>query len=78
MTIFGICYHTKSPRIFNEGTRYERRESDFLFEQCYQESRAKEIAEKYNAILANGVAKYDGVDFSNIEYFYTEISGEMY
>lgn len=81
MTIYGVCYQTKEPVIYNKGSKYERQESNFLYVQAGAWN-AQSIVDELNAKLAAGEtvdtrtgAKFD---LTNINHFYVAESSEMY
>lgn len=68
-----VCYKTKEPVIYNEGTRYEKRYDTFLAYYSYEQPSAAERAvEKLNtehpAKLWNG----EPIDWNFIDYFYVD------
>ena len=80
MKLFTLCYKTKKPIIYNEGTRWEKQHSTFLF--CYlnnytQYNSVNEICARLNqekpATWYNGLK----IDWNIIDYFYVNIQEEM-
>lgn len=75
--IYGVCYTTKEPVVYNKGTKWEKTCSDFLFVQANKEN-GTELVDKLNAMLAEGVEKYELLDMTKIDHFYLDKSEEMY
>ena len=75
--IYGVCYTTKEPIVYNKGTQWERTCSDFLFMQAHKDN-GTELVDKLNAMLAEGVEKYELLDMTKIDHFYLAESEEMY
>ena len=75
--IYGVCYTTKKPVVYNKGTQWEKICSDFLFVQANKDNGA-ELVDKLNAMLAEGVEKYELLDMTKIDHFYLDKSEEMY
>ena len=75
--IYGVCYTTKEPIVYNKGTKWENTCSDFLFMQANKEN-GTELVDKLNAMLAEGVEKYELLDMTKIDHFYLDKSEEMY
>lgn len=66
-----ICYKTINPIIYNEGTKYEKREYTFLRHFVYT---IEEDAEMYVNELNNNHPEYDSmnhkINWNEIEYFF--------
>lgn len=81
MAIYGVCYHQKTPTIYNKGSKWERQYSDFLFVQARKDN-GTEMVKMLNSLIAQGETEYskggERLDLTNIEYFYLEESEEMY
>lgn len=77
MTLYGVCYTTKEPVIYNKGSKYESRESNFLYVQARKDN-GTELVNKLNAMLAEGVTRYELLDLTKIDHFYLNPSEEMY
>ena len=75
--IYGLCYTTKEPIVYNKGTQWEKTCSDFLFMQANKDN-GTELVDKLNAMLAEGVEKYELLDMTKIDHFYLAESEEMY
>ena len=75
--IYGVCYNTKEPVVYNRGTQWEKTCSDFLFVQARKDN-GTELVNKLNAMLAAGVEKYELLDMTKIDHFYLDKSEEMY
>ena len=75
--IYGVCYTTKEPVVYNKGTQWEKTCSDFLFMQANKDN-GTELVDKLNAMLAEGVEKYELLDMTKIDHFYLDKSEEMY
>lgn len=75
--IYGVCYTTKEPVVYNRGTQCEKTCSDFLFVQARKDN-GTELVDKLNALLAEGVEKYELLDLTKIDHFYLAQSEEMY
>lgn len=75
--IYGVCYITKEPVVYNKGTQWEKTCSDFLFVQARKDN-GTELVDKLNAMLAEGVEKYELLDMTKIDHFYLDKSEEMY
>ena len=75
--IYGVCYTTKEPVVYNRGTQWEKTCSDFLFIQANKDN-GTELVSKLNAMLAEGVEKYELLDMPKIDHFYLAESEEMY
>ena len=77
MTLYGVCYQTKEPVIYNKGSKYESRCSEFLYVQARKDN-GTELVDKLNTMLAEGVEKYELLDMTKIDHFYLDKSEEMY
>ena len=75
--IYGVCYTTKEPIVYNKGTQWEKACSDFLFMQAHKVYCTK-LVYKLNTMLAEGVEKYELLDMTKIDHFYLDKSEEMY
>ena len=75
--IYRVCYTTKEPIVYNKGTQWEKTCSDFLFIQANKDN-STELVDKLNAMLAEGVEKYELLDMTKIDHFYLDKSEEMY
>lgn len=75
--IYGVCYTTKEPVVYNKGTQWETTCSDFLFVQARKDN-GTELVDKLNALLVEGVEKYELLDLTKIDHFYLAQSEEMY
>ena len=75
--IYGVCYTTKEPVIYNKGTKWEKTYSNFLFMQAHKEN-GTELVDRLNAMLAEGVKKYEWLDMTKIDHFCLDKSEEMY
>lgn len=75
--IYGVCYTTKQPVVYNKGTKWEKTCSDFLFVQARKDNGTK-LVEKLNALLAEGATRYEMLDLTKISHFYLDVSEEMY
>lgn len=75
--IYGVCYTTKEPVVYNKGTQWKKDCSDFLFVQARKDN-GTELVDKLNAMLAEGVEKYELLDLTKIDHFYLDKSEEMY
>ena len=75
--IYGVCYTTKEPVVYNKGTQWEKTCSDFLFVQANKDN-GTELVDKLNTMLAEGVEKYELLDMTKIDHFYLAESEEMY
>ena len=75
--IYGVCYTTKEPVVYNKGTQWEKTCSDFLFMQANKDNGTT-LVDKLNAMLAEGVEKYELLDMTKIDHFYLDKSEEMY
>ena len=75
--IYGVCYTTKEPVVYNKGTQWEKTCSDFLFIQANKDN-GMELVDKLNTMLAEGVEKYELLDMTKIDHFYLAESEEMY
>ncbi len=75
--IYGVCYTTKQPVVYNKGTQWEKTCSDFLFVQARKDN-GTELVNKLNTMLAKGVEKYELLDLTKIDHFYLDVSEEMY
>ena len=75
--IYGVCYTTKEPVVYNKGTQWEKTCSDFLFVQANKDN-GTELVNKLNAMLTEGVKKYERLDMTKIDHFYLDKSEEMY
>ncbi len=75
--IYGVCYTMKEPVVYNRGTQWEKTCSDFLFMQANRDN-GTELVDKLNAMLAEGVEKYELLDMTKIDHFYLDKSEEMY
>ena len=75
--IYGVCYTMKEPVVYNRGTQWEKTCSDFLFVQANKDN-GTELVDKLNAMLAEGVEKYELLDMTKIDHFYLDKSEEMY
>ncbi len=75
--IYGVCYTTKEPVVYNKGTKWEKTYSNFLFMQAHKDN-GTELVAKLNAMLAEGVKKYERLDMTKIDHFYLDKSEEMY
>lgn len=75
--IYGVCFTTKEPVVYNKGTKWEESCSDFLFVQARKDN-GTELVDKLNALLAEGVEKYELLDMTKIDHFYLAQSEEMY
>lgn len=74
-----ICYTTKKPVIYNKGTAYEKRCDHFLLKYFYgDDTQAQQEVDKLNKMLADGVAQYQGEDFTDIAKFYLSKQEEMH
>lgn len=72
MEIFAICYKLKTPLVFNAGTRYETRYSDFLAFECgIDEAYAQRKCDELNA----GTKEIDGKE---VDFFYVQKQASMY
>lgn len=74
-----ICYKTKTPVIYNEGTRREERRDTFLLAQTYgydRETLEKEIAK----VNETKPAVWDRreIDWDKIDYLFVKVQEEMY
>ena len=75
--IYGVCYTTKEPVVYNRGTQWEKTCFDFLFVQANKDNGTK-LVDKLNTMLAEGVEKYELLDMTKIDHFYLAESEEMY
>ena len=75
--IYGVCYTTKEPVVYNKGTKWEKTYSNFLFIQAHKDNGTK-LVDKLNAMLTEGVEKYELLDMTKIDHFYLAESEEMY
>ena len=75
--IYGVCYTTKEPVVYNKGTKWEKTYSHFLFVQANKDKGTK-LVDRLNAMLAEGVEKYELLDMTKIDHFYLDKSEEMY
>ena len=75
--IYGVCYTTKEPGVYNKGTKWEKTGSHFLCMQAHKDN-GTELVAKLNAMLAEGVKKYEWLDMTKIDHFYLAESEEMY
>lgn len=75
--IYGICYKTKVPEVYNKGTKYERSCDEFLFLQSYSEQGANERATELNAMLAKG-GIYERLNLDEVDHFFVAESCEMW
>lgn len=75
--IYGVCFTTKEPVVYNKGTKWEETCSDFLFVQARKDN-GTELVDKLNALLAEGAEKYELLDLTKIDHFYLAQSEEMY
>ena len=75
--IYGVCYTTKEPIVYNKGTQWEKTCSDFLFIQANKDN-GTELVDKLSTMLAEGVKKYELLDMTKIDHFYLAESEEMY
>ncbi len=77
MTLYGVCYQTKEPVIYNKGGKYESRCSEFLYVQARKDNGTA-LVEKLNNLLAEGATRYELLDMTKIDHFYLNTSEEMY
>ena len=77
MTLYGVCYQTKKPVIYNKGTKYESQCSEFLYVQARKDN-GTEMVEKLNNLLAEGATRYELLDLTKIDHFYQNVSEEIY
>ena len=77
MTLYGVCYQTKKPVIYNKGTKYESQCSEFLYVQARKDN-GTEMVEKLNNLLAEGATRYELLDLTKIDHFYLNVSEEIY
>ena len=74
-----LCYKTKNPVIYNEGTQWESKHSTFLF--CYLGNTKRETAESIcNRLNTEKPSKlWNGhiIDWDEIDYFYLNEQEEM-
>ena len=75
--IYGVCYTTKEPVVYNKGTKWEKTCSDFLFIQANKDNGTK-MGDGQNPKLAEGVGEYELRDMTKIDHFYLDKSEEMY
>lgn len=74
-----ICYKQKVPTVYNRGTKYESSCDHFLYQYVYgDDEHAQKAADKLNLMLKEGVERHDGLDMTNIAYFYINKQEEMY
>lgn len=73
-----ICYRTKEPEIYSEGTKWEKREFDFLAYYTYKtiEEAQKEV-NKLNQMKPEQLWNGRKIDWNKIDYFYVEKQEEM-
>ena len=59
--IYGVCYTTKEPVVYNKGTKWEKTCSDFLFVQARKDN-GTELVDKLNACRGCGEVRTAGLD----------------
>lgn len=64
-----ICYKTKVPKVYNEGTRYESRHDEFMMWVCHNHDDAAAIVEELNT---NHPAESRGtkINWDEIDHFF--------
>ena len=76
-----ICYKTKTPIIYNEGTKWESSCDEFLAFQCgdWSEEEARAFCDEYNAKEGWGDLPryYKGVDWNEVDHLMPGESYEM-
>lgn len=77
MKLYGVCYQTKKPVIYNKGTKYESQCSNFLYVQARKDN-GTEMVNKLNNLLTEGATHYELLDLTKIDHFYLDVSEEMY
>lgn len=75
-----ICYKLKKPVIYNQGTRYEKKQYTFL--ACYgyddiNDHNARLYELNTNEQARKKFCEYYRIDINNVEYFYNNIQDEF-
>lgn len=68
-----ICYKTKSPVVYNKGTKYEKPCDEFLSYYTYKTPKDAEIeCQELNTIKPNQLWNGQEIDWSIIDYFFVD------
>ena len=80
-TVNSICYKTKEPVIYNEGTQWEKSCDEFLAFQCggWTVEEAQAFCDEHNAMDGWGDLPryYKGVEWDEVAYLFPGKSAEM-
>lgn len=68
-----ICYKTKSPVVYNKGTKYEKHCDEFLSYYTYKTRENAEIeCNELNTIKPRQLWNGKEIDWSMIDYFFVD------
>ena len=74
-----ICYKTKTPVVYNKGTKWEKSHDTFLL--CYANGTDEEVKAEIDRLNAEKPDTTKGgvsIDWAKIDYLFFHKQGEMY